>query len=537
MLPHDADPVLREIWRLSRERRLVVRALTATASTTATAEPSAPTMPSSMTAASSSAAVSAPDPGGERESDFHLRDLVRLDARLRVLTDPDRADPAQLAAIDRALTERARTLRIAAFARREAAHRASLGAEADAITARAVATGRSLTAAERNHAHELRAAAETRGAGREPKPRTAAETAWTSAAGAADSGAAEADWERGIDSAARRDGVLDALASLRLREARRQLRDGLLLTKQMRGIIAEAVPAVLRGDPVLLVGETGGAKTALAEHLARHGLGREPELISGYGDITSAQLIGAHELSAEGGATVSAFVPGPLLRAMTEGRPVILDEINAMPAEFLKRLNRILQLRPGDALGVQENAGREVRIAPGFAILATANEQTPHRYRGLDRLSAELVNRFGANAYRVHYPDTGLRYEEFPRENALLAAAAVVDRHGSLPPELPADELFRAARAAFISQQVFAGAHSDGFGDYVSTERSIDGRPGLEEAVLAPRTLVATLQKVAGSAGSVTLDRALTRFVEGVMHREDRRVLALIIEGQGFALG
>ena len=70
----------------------------------------------------------------------------------------------------------------------------------------------------------------------------------------------------------------------------------------------------------------------------------------------------------------------------------------------------------------------------------------------------------------------------------------------------------------------------------VSTEREIDGRPGLDEAVLAPRTLVAVLQKVAGSAGSVTLDRALTRFVESVMHREDRRVLALILEGQGFQL-
>ena len=94
----------------------------------------------------------------------------------------------------------------------------------------------------------------------------------------------------------------------------------------------------------------------------------------------------------------------------------------------------------------------------------------------------------------------------------------------------------RAARAAFISQQVFAGSHGAGFADYVSTERGIDGRPGLDEAVLAPRTLVAIVQKAAGSGGSVTLDRALARFVESVMHREDRRVLALILEGQGFAL-
>ena len=112
-----------------------------------------------------------------------------------------------------------------------------------------------------------------------------------------------------------------------------------------------------------------------------------------------------------------------------------------MPSEFLKRLNRILQLGPGDRFGVQEDAGREVTIAQGFAILATANEQTPHRYRGLDRLSAELVNRFGANGYRVHYPDAENAYEDFPRENVLLALAAVVDERAALPDGLTHDEV------------------------------------------------------------------------------------------------
>ncbi|WP_240739893.1 AAA family ATPase [Leucobacter triazinivorans] len=480
MLAFDADPVLREARATSEERRRVRRALFA-------ADPATP------------------------EAEVHRDDLRRLDERLTGILD----DPQHRSAIELALDEQARTLRIAAESRRESERRRRALEGADAIVARAIAGGRSLTASERTSAAALRDDAGLR----------------------EDAGAGRSDWRAAVTTSARRDVVLDALGALRLREARRQLRDGLLLTDRMTGIIAEALPAVLRGAPVLLVGETGGAKTALAEHLARQAVGHEPELVSGYGDITSAQLIGTHELRAEGGATVSAFVPGPLLRAMTEGRPVILDELNAMPAEFLKRLNRILQLRPGDVLGVQEDAGREVRIAPGFAILATANEQTPHRYRGLDRLSAELVNRFGANAYRVHYPDTGLGYEEFPAENALLAAAAVADPHGRLPDELSVDELLRVARAAFISQQVFAGEHGEGFGEFVSTEREIDGRPGLEEAVLAPRTLVAVLQKVAGSAGSVSLDRALTRFVEGVMHREDRRVLALILAGQGFRIG
>ena len=472
MLPFDAHPVLAEARELAAERRRVRQAR----------------------------ALSTRDAARE----LHAVDLARLDSRLGEIL----ADPEHRSIVDRALDDRAAALRVAVNERRAELAERDRGTAADTLVAEAIAQNRSLTAGERARVAELRG----------PDGTAAPSTAVAA-----------------LDDTAR-DTALTAHGTLRLREARAQLRSGLLLTGQMRGIIAEAAPALHRGNPVLLLGETGGAKTALAEHLSRTVLGREPELVSGYGDITSAQLIGTHELRAEDGATVSVFTPGPLLRAMTEGRPVILDEVNAMPPEFLKRLNRILQLRPGDTLGVQEDAGREVRIAPGFAILATANEQTPHRYRGVDRLSAELVNRFGANSYRVHYPDTGIAFEAYPAENALLAAAAIVDERGELPREWSADALERVARAAFISQQVFAGAASGGFSDYVSAEREIDGRPGLEESVLAPRTLVAIVQKVAASAGSVSLDHALSRFVEGVMHREDRRVLALILEGQGFQL-
>lgn len=421
------------------------------------------------------------------------------------------ADPETGEILDRALTERAALLRAAVEAWRITLAQRELREQAAAVATDAAREHRSLIQAEELLIGNLRAQADRFG---ERRSALLAERVGTEAT---------------------RDGLLAALGALRVREARTQLRRGLLLTGQMRDIIAEALPALTRGEPLLLLGETGGAKTALAEYLSRVMLGREPELVSGYGDITSSQLIGSHELRSDQGATVSVFVAGPLLRAMTEGRPVILDEVNAMPAEFLKRLNRILQLRPGDRFAVQENSGIAITIEPGFAILATANEQTPHRYRGIDRMSAELVNRFGANSYRVHYPDAGLSYADVPRENALLAAASIADAAGAVP--LSTDELERVARAAFISQQVFAGSHGEGFNTFVSTEREIDGRPGLEESVLAPRTLVAIVQKVAGSGGQVSLDHALRRFVDGVMHAEDRQVLALILRSQGFLAG
>ena len=469
MLPSDAAPVVVEAAQVARELRRARRA--------------------AATGGSHSIAHDA---------------VQSLESRLaEFLEDPDSA-----ALIDDALVRQARVLRTAVTAWRFTLRQRELRANADALAAEAAKSSRPLLAAEAARQAELRAAATQ----------------------IDDDRARHLD-ER-VTSEQDRDGVLNALGSLRLREAREQLLRGLLLTRQMREIIAEAVPALVRGEPMLLLGETGGAKTALAEYLSRSELGSEPEFVSGYGDITSAQVVGTHELRSDRGATVSVFTPGPLLRAITGGRPLILDEVNAMPPEFLKRLNRVLQLRPGDAFSVQENAGATVTIAPGFVIIATANEQTPHRYRGLDRMSAELINRFGANSYRVHYPDAGRAYTDTPVENALLAAAAIADRSGDVP--LDADELERLSRAAFVSQQVFAGSHGDGFQEFVSTEREIDGRPGLEESVLAPRTLVSILQKVVGSAGQVSLEQALRRFVEGVMHAEDRQVLTLILRSQGF---
>ena len=501
MLPLDADPVLIEANDIARELRDTRRALL-TDCARVFGDARAETLRVRLSGASPERVdkIAATEPAELR---LLLTASAELQRRLARLWN----NPAHRELMSRALDDHASSLRLALDVHRSLSDEHERNRSAQRITEQAAASGRAMTRVERVRVRELGAES--------PSPQR---------------------WETHVRSASLRDAIVDTLAILRIRQARSELRSGLLLTQQMQAIIREATPALHRGEPLLLIGETGGAKTALAEYLSHQSLGLPSELVSGYGDITSAQVIGSYELRAQAGATESVFVPGPMMRAMTEGHPLILDEINAMPPEFLKRLNRILQLRPGDRFVVQEHAGAPVEIAQGFVILATANEQTPHRYRGLERLSAELINRFGANSYRVHYPDRGLTYTDFPAENALLASAAVADRYGDLPPDLSPSEITRVARAAFISQQVFAGTHGEGFENYVSSERMIDGRPGLEESVLAPRTLVAILQKVAGSAGSVSLDLALRRFVEGVLHREDRHVLSMIIEGQGFRL-
>lgn len=322
---------------------------------------------------------------------------------------------------------------------------------------------------------------------------------------------------------------LKEVTRLQVREWKRQLDSGLLMTEQMQTIIDETLPAMMRGEPTLFIGETGGAKTALAEYMARRYCGVEPEFISAYGDVNSYQLMGKQELREKNGASISEFVPGPIIRAMEQGKPLILDEINAMPSELLKRLNKIMQLRPGDKFTVQEDSGRIVEVQPGFCVIATANEKSK-RYKGVDDLSVEFQNRFGANINRVRYPDHDKSYGEYPRENAQLAMAAIATERGELPPEIDERYFEDFVRAARLSQQVFSGTNGEGYNQFIDTDKLVDDRTGLEETVLAPRTMVDILRKVAGSYGVVSLKRACQTFLDGIKNPNDRKVMHHILK-------
>ncbi len=325
------------------------------------------------------------------------------------------------------------------------------------------------------------------------------------------------------------------------RDDRQQLERGLLMTDQMQQIVDQTLPSLLRGEPLLLVGETGGAKTALAEYLVHNYFRVEPEFISAYGDVNSYQLMGKSELREQNGAPVSEFIEGPLVRAMESGRPVILDEINAMPAELLKRLNKIMQLRPGDRFTIQEDSGREVVVRQGFCIIATANEKSK-RYKGVDDLSVEFQNRFGANIHRVRYPDhdTNPGTGDPAIENDRLAMAAVVNRRGEFPSTIDAGDFDNFMKACRLSQQMFAGTFdSNSQADGVSLQgealknRLLDGKPGLEETVLAPRTMVDILRKVAGSHGTVSIKLACANFLDGIKNPDDRAVMRIVLEHHG----
>ena len=340
------------------------------------------------------------------------------------------------------------------------------------------------------------------------------------------------------------DGAVEELARRRLLDSKRQLEEGVLMTDQMTAAERVNLPVLLKGQPLLLVGETGGAKTALARHMAREILSmtgkgsKEPEVISGSPEITAYQLMGKPGLkSNREGATVTFFEPGPMVRAMEEGRPIILDEINAIPAEILKRLNIIMQLRPGQKYTVQEDSGMEVTVASGFCIIATMNEKS-HRYRGVEELSTEFRDRFGVNIAKINYPDQDVTpgSETIPQDLLNLALLTCMDKFGNTQlRNMTLDELISLVRVAHMTQIMYTHPSGDAaFANYLSTDRAAEsGTTALSEKVISPRTMVQIISKVRDSNGKTTLKEQLAGFIENTTNKIDKQIIINLLENYG----
>lgn len=117
----------------------------------------------------------------------------------------------------------------------------------------------------------------------------------------------------------------------------------------------------------LLAGPPGSGKTALADAAF-------PDLISVacHGDMTVAHLVGAHLPTADGGWR---WEDGPLTRAMKEGLPLYLDEIDKLPAEVGSVLHSGMDGR--GTLRIDDRPDSPmVTATEGFYVIAAFNPDT-----------------------------------------------------------------------------------------------------------------------------------------------------------------
>jgi MoxR-like ATPase len=169
------------------------------------------------------------------------------------------------------------------------------------------------------------------------------------------------------------------------------LPDGTVITPKYVGprrIVEVAVTTLATDRALLLLGVPGTAKTWVSEHLAAAVSGDSTLLVQGTAGTPEeairygwnyAQLLTR-------GPSPDALVPGPVMRAMAEGRVARVEELTRIPADVQDTLITILSEK---TLPIPE-LGTETQAVRGFNLIATAND----RDRGVNDLSSALRRRF-----------------------------------------------------------------------------------------------------------------------------------------------
>lgn len=192
--------------------------------------------------------------------------------------------------------------------------------------------------------------------------------------------------------------------------------------------------------------------------------------------------------------TVSKFNLGPVYKAMEEGRPLIIDEVNAIPHAVLIGLNHVLTRKVGETFFIAEE-NRTITIKDGYGVIMTGNlNHGQEKYVHREPLDPAFLNRLHKieQDYLPQMTEGDIE-ESHLGDNELFRVilAKVMDKHGNV--EIPLDsidKLWRLAKTARITEDCFSGKT---VGE-VHDGRGMGSIPyELQESVLSMRSLDAIL--------------------------------------------
>lgn len=213
-----------------------------------------------------------------------------------------------------------------------------------------------------------------------------------------------------------------------------------------RRLIEVAVATLATQRALLLAGVPGTAKTWVSEHLAAAISGDSTLLVQGTAGLSEdalrygwnyAQLIAQ-------GPSPEALVPSAVMTAMRRGTLVRIEELTRIPSEVQDSLITVLSEK---TLPVPELSS-EVQAAPGFNLIATANE----RDRGINELSSALRRRF--NAVTLPAPASLEEELRIVRERSGVDRLAISDRRDGTAAEIE--------RVVTIFRELREGKTADG---------------------------------------------------------------------------
>ena len=211
-----------------------------------------------------------------------------------------------------------------------------------------------------------------------------------------------------------------------------------------------------------------------------------------------------------------------VLLAMQQGRPVIIDEINAIPHHVLIVLNDYLMRKPGETITPPFPDIPPFEIQNGFAVIATGNykPEDGQFYAGRQQVDAAFLSRFGVVHYdylpgqRENIPlgakDDPEKLRQWRQENELLnmMLARLLDNRMRL--SLPPGALRQMEKLAMVARNI-----QDVFSQYEvgsawmgkdASGATVQGQTVLKENVLSLRHLLRVLDRWHADGYAMPLD-------------------------------
>lgn len=144
--------------------------------------------------------------------------------------------------------------------------------------------------------------------------------------------------------------------------------------------------AVTNNLPVLMIGDTGCGKTTIVRELAQR-KGIELYRLNLTGQTGVDEFLGKWLASPEKG---TYWLDGLLIKAMKEGKWLVLDEINMALPEILSALHSLLD--DDRKVVMKEFDGSTIYPHPDFRLFATMNPED--EYAGTKELNKAFLSRF-----------------------------------------------------------------------------------------------------------------------------------------------
>jgi cobaltochelatase CobS len=158
---------------------------------------------------------------------------------------------------------------------------------------------------------------------------------------------------------------------------------------------ADAKIILSTGQHVLFVGPAGTGKSRLAQELFRD---RAPLRIDFSNGTEEEHIVGQNQLTVNAeGVQITEFVPAALAIAVRDGRPIIIEELDAATPGVQFCMHSVLN---GDPLVVTCNGVEHINVTKGFQVIATANTiglgDDTGMYPDTNFLNEAFRDRFGA---------------------------------------------------------------------------------------------------------------------------------------------